>query len=152
MSKLWIVANGKNNTTALALFSSASRAEGYRKLLVERYSAGRKLKALRKSLAENAGWWDLGIDGPQVVEAEVDADVEALPGAWAVRVDEASRMVSCRFSTEKRPDRKAELSRGSERITCEAYGATPHDALSAAIKAMQQYRENPGRGGRPSRH
>ena len=152
MSKRWFVTNGKNNTTVLAPFSSASRAEGYRKLLVERYSAGRKLKALRKPLAENAGGWDLGIDGPEVVEAEVDADVQALRGAWAVRVDEASRMVSCRFSTDKRPDRKAELSRGSERVACEAHGATPHDALSAAIKTIQQYRENQDRGGRRSRH
>lgn len=144
MAKIWIVTNGQNNTTVLGLFSTRAGADAYRSILVERFSRGRRLQLSGKPLAEHAGAWELGVDGPDIVESTVDSPAEELPGAWSVRVDECCRMIGCRFSTTTRVTRLSHIHRDGDRLECEGYGPSPQEALDRARKGMQHYLIRPG--------
>jgi hypothetical protein len=136
-SRIWAVSKDREST-ALALFSAKDGAERYVRTLVERYSLGRTLSLHGKQLAPDAGNRELGL-GPAVLEQAIDEGLDTLPGAWMVKVDETLHMVACAFSTEHKPTKSAIHYRTGIHTICEAYAATPHDALDRARKAMVCY-------------
>jgi hypothetical protein len=135
MSRIWITTDGRPHDSLLAVFTSAERAERYRRLLVERYSLGKNLSLMGKPLARDANTWELGL-GPAVIERAVDESLDFLRGAWVVKVDESCRMVSCEFSTQLKPNQAPATYRVGIHRICQAHGMTPQGALDAARKAM----------------
>jgi hypothetical protein len=136
--RIWIVTNGAPDAPPLAFFSDRARAAAYRDVLVERYAMGRSLSLHGQPIADDAGTWQLGL-GPAVLERPVDDPIDALPGAWCVKVDESLRMVACQFSTQFKASKTADRYRTGMHTICQAYGRTPHAALDAARKAMIAY-------------
>jgi hypothetical protein len=137
MGQIWVVTNGAPAAAPLAYFSSSTRAQQYRDLLVERYSLG-NLSLHGLQLAHDAGAWELGL-GPAVIERFVDDSLSNLPGAWSVKVDESLHMVACQFSTQFRPTKSTDHCRTGIHAICQAYGPTPQCALDNARKAMISY-------------
>ena len=136
--RIWVVTNGAPDAAPIAYFSDHSRAAAYRDLLVERYGMGKNLSLHGRPIADDAGTWELGL-GPVVLEHSIDDPIDALPGAWGVKVDESLRMVACQFSTQVKASKTADHYRTGIHAISQAYGPTPHAALDAARKAMIGY-------------
>ena len=135
--RIWTVTDG-TRAIPLAYFSGKQDAERYVAALVERYSLGTTLGLFGKQLAPDAGSWSLGL-GPTVTEQTVDENLDSLPGAWVVKVDESCRMIACVFSTQDKPTKQTVHYRTGIHAICEGYAPTPHIALDRARKAMVSY-------------
>lgn len=135
VGRIWVVTIGAPDAPPLAYFSERAGAMQYRDLLIERYGMGRNLSLHGRPIADDAGTWELGL-GPAVLERPVDDPIDALPGAWCVKVDESLRMVACQFSTQFKATKTADRYRTGIHAICQAYGPTPHAALDSARKAM----------------
>ena len=97
-----VVTIGSPAATPVAYFSTEERARAYIADVLKRYEAGNKPALHGKHLAPDFGKWSLGL-GPQPHVRDVDANVEYLPGARSVRVDEQCRMVGCDFREAAAP-------------------------------------------------
>lgn len=136
--RIWVVTNGAPDAAPLAYFSDRFKANAYRDLLVERYGMGKNLSLNGRPIADDAGSWELGL-GPVVLERSVDDQIDSLPGAWCVKVDESLRMIACQFSTQFKASKTADRYRTGIHTICQAYGPTPHAALDSARKSMIGY-------------
>ena len=142
MPKIWLTTDGTPPTSILGAFSTRAGAEKYLAVLVDRYASGEGLRHMGQSVTKALGAWQLGL-GPTVVDRDIDQRVEALAGAWVVKVDEGCRMVSCAFSTAMAPTHPSTTYRAGVHHICQAHGATPAAALEVAQHGMMAYLASP---------